>query len=120
MAGGHLVDPKGISSHSTVVKGISVWLLDLIVHQDGLTMLCGNIGNAFITADCLEQVYSHAGEEFGNQQDAIVNFYYTPTVLTTNSLIFNKEKMTLWWKKGYLYAKNKDTESMPIEPDLQE
>ena len=30
VAGGHLVDPKGISSRSTVVKGISVRLLDLI------------------------------------------------------------------------------------------
>jgi len=26
-----------------------------------------------------------------------INFYYTPTMLTTNSLIFNKEKMKSWW-----------------------
>lgn len=70
--------------------------------------------------DRIENQNIRVGKLVANQQDAIVNFYYTPTVLTTNSLIFNKEKMTLWWKKGYLYAKNKDTESMPIEPDLQE
>ena len=70
--------------------------------------------------DRIENQNIRIGKLVANQQDAIVNFYYTPTVLTTNSLIFNKEKMTLWWKKGYLYAKNKDTESMPIEPDLQE
>ncbi|MEN1786165.1 MAG: patatin-like phospholipase family protein, partial [Bacteroidota bacterium] len=46
--------------------------------------------------------------------------YYTPTVLTTNSLIFNQEKMTLWWKKGYLYAKNKNASIMPIEPDIHD
>jgi hypothetical protein len=35
-----------------VVKGISIQLLDLIAHHDGLrTPWCGDIGNAFITAD---------------------------------------------------------------------
>jgi hypothetical protein len=38
-----------------VVKGISVRLLDLIAHRDNLNILCGDIGNAFITADCLDQ-----------------------------------------------------------------
>lgn len=70
--------------------------------------------------DRIENQNIRIGKLVAGQQDAIVNLYYTPAVLTTNSLIFNKEKMTLWWKKGYLYAKNKDTESMPIEPDLRE
>jgi hypothetical protein len=39
-------------------------LLDLIVHHDGLRTLWGDIGNAFITADCLEKIYSIAGPEF--------------------------------------------------------
>lgn len=50
VAGGHMVDPMGINTRSTVVKGISVRLLDLIAHRDGLQILCGDIGNAFITA----------------------------------------------------------------------
>jgi predicted patatin/cPLA2 family phospholipase len=70
--------------------------------------------------DRIENQNIRVGKFVANQSNAIINFYYTPTVLTTNSLIFNKEKMTLWWKKGYLYAKNKNVESMPIEPDLQE
>lgn len=70
--------------------------------------------------DRIENQNIRVGKFVANQNDAIINLYYTPTVLTTNSLIFNKEKMTLWWKKGYLYAKNKNVESMPIEPDLQE
>ncbi len=65
VAGGHMVEPRGISSRSTVVKGISVRLLDLIVHHDGLRTLCGDIENAFITADCLEMIYYIAGPEFG-------------------------------------------------------
>ena len=32
IAGGHLVDPCSISTRSTVVKGVSVHLLDVIAH----------------------------------------------------------------------------------------
>ena len=74
VAGGHLVDPKGINSRSTVVKGISVRLLDLIAHRDNLPILCGDIGNAFITADCLEKIYSRAGREFDDREGSIMIF----------------------------------------------
>ncbi len=70
--------------------------------------------------DRIENQNIRIGKLAATQHDAIINLYYTPVVLTTNSLIFDKEKMTLWWKKGYLYAKNKNVESMPIEPELQE
>jgi hypothetical protein len=74
VAGGHLVDSMGISSRSTVVKGISVRLLDLIAHRDNLPILCGDIGNAFITADCLEKIYSRAGPEFGDREGSLMIF----------------------------------------------
>ncbi len=70
--------------------------------------------------DRIENQNIRIGKLVANQKDAIINFYYTPTVLTTNSLIFNKERMTLWWKRGYLYAKNKNEEASPIDPDRQE
>lgn len=70
--------------------------------------------------DRIENQNIRIGKFVANQKDAIINFYYTPTVLTTNSLIFNKERMTLWWKRGYLYAKNKNEETSPIEPERQE
>lgn len=70
--------------------------------------------------DRIENQNIRIGKFAANQKDAIINFYYTPTVLTTNSLIFNKERMTLWWKRGYLYAKNKNEETSPIEPERQE
>jgi len=70
--------------------------------------------------DRIENQNIRIGKLVANQNDAIINLYYTPTVLTTNSLIFDQEKMTRWWKKGYLYAKNKNAETMPVEPGLQE
>lgn len=36
-----------------------------------------------------------------------LNLYYTPVTLTTNSLIFDKNKMEQWWKDGFNYAKNR-------------
>jgi predicted patatin/cPLA2 family phospholipase len=70
--------------------------------------------------DRIENQNIRVGKLVASQRDAIINLYYTPTILTTNSLIFNKEKMTRWWKRGYLYAKNKNAESMPIKPEVQE
>ena len=36
-----------------------------------------------------------------------LNLYHTPTKLTDNSLVFNKQQMTQWWSQGYEYAKYK-------------
>jgi len=70
--------------------------------------------------DRIENQNIRIGKLVANQKNAIINLYYTPTILTTNSLIFDKDKMTLWWKRGYLYAKNKNDETNPIEPNEHE
>ena len=70
--------------------------------------------------DRIENQNIRIGKLVANQNNAIINLFYTPTILTTNSLIFDKEKMTLWWKRGYLYAKNKNEETNPIEPNVNE
>ena len=72
MAGGHVVDCSGISTRSTVVKGISSRLIDLIAHRDELKTLCADVSNAFITAPCLEKVYARAGEEFGEKSECLM------------------------------------------------
>ncbi len=70
--------------------------------------------------DRIESQNIRIGKLVAKQNNAIINLYYTPTILTTNSLIFDKDKMTLWWKRGYLYAKNKNDETNPIEPNEHE
>lgn len=57
------------------------------------------------------------GKFVATNQNAIINFYYTPTVLTTNSLIFEKEKMKQWWQSGFNFAKFKDDETSQLEPE---
>ncbi len=68
--------------------------------------------------DRIEQQNIRIGKYVAKHNNAIINFYYTPTVLTTNSLIFNKEKMTAWWESGYNFAKYKNTELNQIDPEI--
>tara|TARA_B110000285_G_scaffold221409_1_gene274323 strand:+ start:630 stop:1544 length:915 start_codon:yes stop_codon:yes gene_type:complete len=52
------------------------------------------------------------GKLYANQHNVKLNLYYTPTVLTTNSLIFDKKLMTKWWESGFKYAAQQHTDKM--------
>ncbi|WP_340063366.1 patatin-like phospholipase family protein [Ascidiimonas aurantiaca] len=65
-------------------------------------------------ADRIEHQNIRIGKFVASNQNVIINFYYTPTILTTNSLIFNKEQMTKWWDFGFAYAERKITETNQI------
>lgn len=71
----------------------------------------------------LEHVERHnitIGKLSAKQHDVKLNLYYTPTVLTTNSLVFDKKLMTQWWQSGYEHAKTKDEKMMnDFRPDLE-
>ncbi|MFZ0489838.1 MAG: patatin-like phospholipase family protein [Salegentibacter sp.] len=66
--------------------------------------------------DRIERQNITIGKFAAANKDAIINFYHTPTVLTTNSLIFDEKKMTRWWNSGFSYAKHKNEELNQIEP----
>ncbi len=65
--------------------------------------------------DRIENQNVRIGKFVAANSDALINFYYTPTVLTTNSLIFDKLKMESWWESGYSYAKFKNEKLNQIE-----
>jgi len=61
----------------------------------------------------LDQVERHnvtIGKLQAKHSGVKLNLYYTPTVLTTNSLIFNRKLMTKWWKYGYKHAQSEHLE----------
>ncbi len=66
--------------------------------------------------DRIEYQNIQIGKFAAANKNVIINLYYTPTVLTTNSLIFDEKKMTQWWESGFAYAKNKSEELNQIEP----
>ncbi|MBP0902572.1 patatin family protein [Mariniflexile gromovii] len=65
--------------------------------------------------DRIESQNIRIGKFTASHNNAIINFYYAPTVLTTNSLIFNKEKMTQWWQSGYDFARFKNQKTSQLE-----
>ncbi len=69
--------------------------------------------------DRIESQNIRIGKFVANNQNAIINFYYTPTVLTTNSLVFDKEKMTKWWQSGFDFAKYKNQETSQLEIETE-
>lgn len=66
-------------------------------------------------ADRIEKQNIRIGKMVATNKDVIINLYYTPTVLTTNSLIFDRILMTQWWERGFNYAKQKNSESTEIK-----
>lgn len=58
--------------------------------------------------DRVEKQNIRIGKFVASHNNVIINLYYTPTVLTTNSLIFDKVKMAQWWESGFQYAKQKN------------
>jgi len=65
--------------------------------------------------DRIESQNIKIGKFVATNNDAIINFYYTPTVLTTNSLIFDKEKMSKWWQSGFNFAKRTNEKLSQLE-----
>ncbi len=53
----------------------------------------------------------------GKNKAVKINIYHTPRKLTENSLIFNKKRMTKWWKEGREHAKKVKSESVIIQPE---
>ena len=60
--------------------------------------------------DRVEKQNIRIGKYVASNKDVVINLYYTPTVLTTNSLVFDKDLMTKWWQSGFNYAKQKNNE----------
>ena len=52
----------------------------------------------------IEKYNISIGKLAAENQNVKLNLYYTPMVLTTNTLVFEKEKMRKWWAEGFKYA----------------
>ena len=44
----------------------------------------------------------------GKEKNLKINYYYIPSELTNNVLLFEPEKLKLWWEQGYDYASSND------------
>lgn len=55
------------------------------------------------------------GQMEGVQKNVRLNIYQPPQILTTNSLIFDPQKMKEWWRYGLKYAREKNPSYQLIE-----
>ncbi|MGH3054901.1 MAG: reverse transcriptase domain-containing protein, partial [Gaiellaceae bacterium] len=70
--GGHVIDATQFNSYASTLQSVSLRLLLTIAHANQLSIATGDIGNAFVHADCQELVYSRAGPEFGRREGCVV------------------------------------------------
>jgi len=110
---GDLYLDGGIMEHVPLAKAIEMEAkeIDVIVHRpENYPDECWTPRNMFdiITrsVDLLQREVSTSdvmiGQLLNIRQPGIkINFYYTPRLLTNNSLVFNTKQMTDWWIEGY-------------------
>lgn len=69
-----------------------------------------NILDVFMrTIDLMQTEVSESDVLIGKlmaEKKVVLNLYFTPRVLTTNSLMFDKKQMTEWWNEAYDSIKN--------------
>ena len=68
---GSKVDPRGLSTRVTAVKGVYVRPLNLTADSKNLKVLQGDIGNAFIKEHTKEKIFTKCGPEFGDRAGSI-------------------------------------------------
>ena len=62
-------------SYASVVQTRTVRLLETIAVNEGLNVVTGDIGNAFVQAFTTEKVWSRCGKEFGIKEGCTVHRY---------------------------------------------
>ena len=103
---------RGATTVDVIILETEVTYYNRLPSRNPFTLLT-NIHNYM--ADRIEKQNIRIGKFVATNKGVIINLYYTPTVLTTNSLIFEKEKMTQWWDRGLHYAKQKNSELNEIK-----
>lgn len=103
---------RGATEVDAIILQTEVTQFNRMPSRNAFSLLTNMFG---FMLDRIESQNIKIGKYVATHNNAVINFYYAPTVLTTNSLIFDKEKMTDWWQRGYQFAKYKNQEVSPLE-----
>ena len=72
VAGGHMTDTPNTLTYSSVVSHESIRIALTIVALNELSVMACDIQNTYLTADCREKIWTHAGPEFGSESGSIM------------------------------------------------
>jgi len=95
------VDPKGLGTQATVVKTLSVRLLDIIADAWNKQVLTGDIGNAFIQLNTKEKIFTKFGSKFGDLKGCIAIIVRALYGLTTSAERFRTKFADLLRSIGF-------------------
>lgn len=104
---------RGATEVDAVILETEVNYLNRLPSKNAFSLMTGLFS---FMLDRIENQNIRIGKFVAANKNVIINFYYTPTVLTTNSLIFDKIKMEKWWERGFNYAELQDDQLNKIEP----
>ena len=90
MCDGSRVDPGSLNTRATVVRGISVRLLDVIAHHWSKRILAGDISNTLVQSETKERVFTKLSPEFGEHAGKIALIVKALYGLTTSAAAFRK------------------------------
>jgi len=93
---------RGATKIDVIILETKISLVNRMPSKNPFSMLT----NLFsFMLDQVEHYNVTIGKLEAKQNNACLHLYYTPTVLTTNSLVFNEKLMKKWWKQGFKFAK---------------
>ena len=72
VAGGHMTDTPSTLTFSFVISHDSVRIALTIAALNELSVMVCDIQNAYLTAECREKIWTHAGPEFGSESGSIM------------------------------------------------
>lgn len=103
---------RGATEVDAIILQTEITQFNRMPSKNAFSLLTNMFG---FMLDRIESQNIRIGKYVATHNNAIINFYYAPIVLTTNSLIFEKDKMTKWWQSGYDFAKTRNQELSAIE-----
>ena len=76
VAGGHMTDPSTEEVYSSVVGPEGVRIITYLADANGLDLMCGDVGNAYLNGRTREKIWVKFGSEFGKGLAGRVGIIY--------------------------------------------
>jgi predicted patatin/cPLA2 family phospholipase len=92
---------RGATEVDAIMLSTEVQMLNRMRSRNAFDLLLSTLD---FMGDQITQDNLKVGNLLALQNEVKLQIFFTPRVLTTQSLVFNKEEMELWWQEGRDYA----------------
>jgi len=95
VAGGHIMSSPDCPLYSTVIKTESVRIIMTIAAKQGLQVITGDVGGAYLNAHCAEKVWTYTLDINGFAvEHTLRTFLYTATFFNSYTGLDSKESLS--------------------------